>query len=84
MAVLMLCLESSRKMYFLTLRNARLFLSACTDVSVLQYELFLVAYVTIAMMHVYKVISQFASLLDGISRYVFFKFPLILLLFAIK
>ena len=54
-------------MYFLTLRNARLFLSACTDVSVLQYELFLVAYVTIAMMQVYKVISQFARSLATFS-----------------
>ena len=71
-------------MYFLTLRNARLFLSACTDVSVLQYELLLVAYVTTAMMQVYKVTSQFARSLDGISRYVFCKFALILLLFVIK
>ena len=46
-----------KDMYFLTLRNARLFLSACTDVSVLQYELFLVAYVIIAMMQVYNVIA---------------------------
>ena len=60
--------DKPKEMYFCTLRNARLFLSACTDVSVLQYELFLVAYVTMM-----QVISQFARSLDGISRCVFCK-----------
>ena len=61
-------------MYFLAFRNARSFLSACTDVSVFTMGVTILEACVTVCYQVYKVFFAGPRSLDGISRFVFCKF----------